>query len=328
MHDDTNTPNTPARQKLQRSPGNDAYARVTERIIQALEAGTVPWTQCWKGGVAPQNLITRRPYTGINAFLLTLAEHESPYFLTFKQARDLGGHVRKGEHGYHVIYASRFTRTLEDEETGEKETKNFRFLRTYTVFNAEQCEGIEVPKPEYLSNPFTPIEECERIVAGYQSGPSIVHRDQAAYYLPTTDTVNMPRPESFTPPDAYYATLFHELVHSTGHASRLNREGVASFHRFGDPVYTKEELIAEMGAAFLSNHAGIEPRTFDNSAAYIASWLGSLRKDSRLVIFAASAAQRAADHILGLTPGYGPERGGGLGDVGSREERLYADVSS
>jgi antirestriction protein ArdC len=302
MHTDTNNTKHTARQNLQRNPeSRDPYALVTARIIECLEKETVPWKQPWHGGILPQNLISRRPYSGINTFILGTSDFESPYFLTYKQAKALGGFVRRGERGLPVIYCSKATVTKENEATGEPESKDIKFLRTYTVFNATQCDGIPVPDPVPLHD-FTPIEACERIVNGYQGGPEIVHRAFSAFYRPRLDIVNMPRPETFTPPEEYYSTLFHELVHSTGHESRLKREGIEKAHRFGDPVYTKEELIAEMGSAFLCAHAGIIPATVSQSAAYIRGWLKALQNDKRLVVYAAASAQRAADYILGLTP--------------------------
>ena len=307
MHTDTQNTEHTARQNLQRNPGErgDVYALITSRIIDCLEREIVPWKQPWQGGILPQNLITRRPYSGINTF-----------FLTFKQAKALGGFVRRGERGLPVIYCSKATVTKVDDLTGEPESKDIKFLRSYTVFNATQCDGIPVPDPVPLHD-FAPIEACEAIVKGYQNGPEIVHRAFAAFYRPRLDIVNMPPTESFNPPEEYYSTLFHELVHSTGHEKRLKREGIEKPHRFGDPVYSKEELIAEMGSAFLCAHAGIVPVTLANSAAYIRGWLGKLKSDKRLVISAAAAAQKAADHILGLglTPQEPLARGDG--DVGT-----------
>lgn len=280
----------------------DVYALITERMIALLEAGTVPWKKPWQGGEsgAPRNLVSLRPYSGINAFLLAMAPYQSPFFVTFKQARDLGGYVKKGEKGFPVIYWNKKEVEKKDAETGEGKGETVAFLRYYTVFNLEQTEGIEAPAPEGFSPlAFQPLEACEAIRTGYRGGPDIVHRDAGAFYLPRLDSINMPKPETFLSEAEYYATLFHEMTHSTGHETRLKREGIAEAHRFGDAVYSKEELIAEMGAAFLCAHAGIAPVVLDNSAAYIAGWLKRLRGDKQLVIKAAAAAQKAANWILG-----------------------------
>ena len=327
MHTDnqTTTKPTSARQNLQRNlkgtseGGNrpDVYALITERIIAFLEAEIIPWKKPWKGGQAfPKNIITRRPYSGINAFLLAMTPFESPYFLTFKQARDMGGFVKKGEKGFPVIYFNKTSVTKEDKETGEMATESHGFLRYYTVFNFEQCEGIlPIASEATPVKDFHPIEECEAIRQGYWDAPDIIQREQRAYYSPSLDIINMPKPESFDSPEGYYATLFHEMTHSTGHTTRLKREGIIEAHYFGDTVYSKEELIAEMGAAFLCAHAGIEPITLQNSASYIAGWLSKLRSDKKLIIHAAAAAQRAADYIQGRSEA--PQSlPGGLGDVG------------
>lgn len=284
----------------------DVYSMITERMITLLEAGTVPWKKPWQGGEsgAPRNLVSLRAYSGINASLLAMAPYSSPFWLTFKQAKDLGGHVKKGEKGYPVIYWNKKEIEKQNAQTGETEAGSITFIRYFTVFNLEQTEGIAAPEPEgFAPLHFEPLEACEAIRTGYRGGPEIIHREQRAYYAPRLDTINMPKPETFHSVAVYYATLFHEMTHSTGHESRLNREGVAEAHYFGDTVYSKEELIAEMGAAFLCAHAGIAPVVLDNSAAYIAGWLKRLKSDKKLVIQAAAAAQKAANRILGDAEG-------------------------
>ena len=245
-----------------------------------------------------------------------MTSFESPDFLTFKQANDKGGHIRKGEKGFPVIYCNTTSSTKEDMETGEVKTESFSFLRYYTVFNVAQTEGIDIPVPEGVTvKEFHPLEDCEAIRKGYRGAPEIIHKEQRAYYSPFMDIINMPKPGSFTSEETYYAALFHEMTHSTGHVNRLKREGIYEPHSFGDAVYSKEELIAEMGAAFLCAHANIAPVILQNSASYIAGWLTKLRSDKKLVIQAAAAAQRATDHIMGLTPQ--PPLAGGDGDGGA-----------
>ena len=322
--DTTQTQTSPesisARPNLQRNPrgktegGNrpDVYAIITERIIAMLEQEIIPWKKPWKGGEAgfAKNFLTRRPYTGVNAFLLAMTPFESPYFLTFKQARDLGGHVRQGEHGFPIIYCNETSYTKKDKETGDTETEHVKFLRYYTVFNVAQTEGITIPVPEGVTvKEFHPLEDCEAIRQGYRGSPEIIHKEQRAYYSPFMDIINMPKPGSFDSEETYYAALFHEMTHSTGHVNRLKREGIYEPHSFGDAIYSKEELIAEMGAAFLCAHANIAPVTLQNSASYIAGWLKQLRNDKKLVVHAAAQAQKAVNLILGRTESQEPVAG-------------------
>jgi antirestriction protein ArdC len=185
---------------------------------------------------------------------------------------------------------------VQDEKSVEKAKRGF--LKYYTVFNVEQCKDIPYPKLETRRNDFEPIAECERIVAGMPAPPALEHGEGGAYYRPLNDKVHMPQREAFDKPESYYAVLFHELVHSTGHKSRLDRKGVNSEIVFGSPTYCSEELVAEMGATYLCGHAGIENKIIDNSASYIDVWLSRIRKDGKILIQSASQAQKAADYIL------------------------------
>ena len=272
------------------------YEIVTEQVVRALESGECPWRKPWNGGHrAPMN-ITGREYRGINVFLLGLAGYESPYWLTYRQAIERGGHVRKGEKGRAVV----LWRWLEDEEKGDE----FPILRYYTVFNVAQCEGIKAPEPP--ARTFSPIEGAERIIASLpETHARILHGIAGASYAPAPDEVRLPSREAFRTDEEYYGTLFHELTHSTGHESRLGRRGIADRARFASHEYSEEELVAEMGAAFLGHVAGILPVTLENSAAYLRSWVKVLKGDSRLVVRAASAAQKAADWLLGRKPNAG-----------------------
>ncbi len=273
------------------------YEIITERIMQKLEQGVVPWHKPWEQGI-PRNLVSKHPYRGINVFLTASAGFSSPYWLTLKQANELRGSIQKGAKGTPVI----FWKWLEREEPEDEATTARRvpLLRYYTVFNLEQTTGIDAPvEPDKQA--FQPLEQCERIVAGMPQRPAIQHGEPRAYYVPTWDRVNMPRPELFDSPEEFYSTLFHELTHSTGHASRLNRSTLTDLCPFGSTNYSKEELVAEMGAAFLCGACGIENRTVDNSAAYVASWLRVLKNNRQMVILAAAQAQRAADFIQGVT---------------------------
>jgi len=289
--------------------GQDTYQVVTDRIIEQLEAGVVPWRKPWSGGLMPQNLASGHEYRGINVFVLgccapyaspvfvlgCCAPYASPFWVTFKQARDLGGSVKKGEKGWPIVFWS-----FKEKEKADGTKDRYGFLRRYTVFNAEaQCENIELPELCEPDPTWNPIEAAEEIAAGFAHGPKVNRDGNAACYSPMTDRVEVPAPERFTDPAEFYSALFHELSHSTGHASRLARDGVTNPVHFGTDDYSKEELVAEMSAAFLCGEAGILQSTLDNSAAYIGGWLKKLKDDKRLVVQAAGAAQKAADLVLG-----------------------------
>ena len=272
---------------------SNVYAKVTDKIIALLEKGTVPWQRPWSGGV-PKNLVSAKPYRGINSLVLGLCSpFASCFWLTYRQAQSRGGHVRRGERGFPVLFFR-----FKDKERADGKTDRIPITRYYTVFNVEQCQDIEAPQPE-RPNDIQPIEACEEIVAGYPNSPTIEHGLARAYYQPSSDTINMPARPLFSSAEEYYSTLFHEISHSTGHGSRLERTAVMDPIKFGTHAYSKEELCAELGASFLCAEAGIDPATIDNSAAYINSWLAKLRHDRRMLVQAASQAQQAADWILG-----------------------------
>jgi len=281
----------------------DAYQVITDRIVGLLEKGVVPWQKPWQGGgTMPRNLVSKREYRGVNVFLLHAMSYESPFWLTFNQAIELGGHVRKGERACPVVFWKWLEAEAPDQPTGKKTVP---FLRYYSVFNVAQCEDIpqdKIPSLGSVTREHSPIAEAERIVSAMPKKPEIRHGGGRACYSPAFDRVEMPKPEAFVTSADYYSVLFHELTHSTGHESRLNRKGVAGsdgeWSAFGSTPYAREELVAEMGAAFLSGHAGIVERTLNNSAAYVASWLQRLKDDARLVVQAAAQAQKAADFIL------------------------------
>lgn len=278
----------------------DVYSIITERIVALLEAGTVPWRKPWAGtdqSAMPSNFVSRKAYRGINVFLLSLAPFDCPFWLTYKQAAELGGNVKQGSKGFPVVFWKRLL--VEDKET--KERKVIPLLRYYTVFNVEQCEGIAWERPAVVERPdFCPITECVKIVDQMPLLPSIQHKGNRACYSPSLDLVTMPEATTFETREGYYSTLFHELTHATGHEKRLSRKGIAELAAFGSETYSKEELVAEMGAAFLSAHAGIANATLDNSASYIKGWLKKLREDNKLVVFAAAQAQKASDYILNV----------------------------
>jgi antirestriction protein ArdC len=291
------------------TPRRDIYEIVTEQVCEALEAGTVPWHKPWNAETGiPRNLTSGKAYRGINPFLLSCeamaSGYEAPWWLTYKQAQERGGHVRRGEHSSLVVFWKRLERKTErDPETGaEILTGAPMVLRYFRVFNVEQCEGVEYPRTETERHDWEPLEQCESIASGYlETGPAFRQGGAQACYSPSADEVCIPERETFESATGYYSTLFHELTHSTGHASRLARKDLLEAHYFGDSNYSREELVAEMGAAMLSGVCGIEQLTVPNSAAYVAHWLSALRGDRRLVVTAAAQAQKAADLIRGIT---------------------------
>ena len=277
----------------------DTYQIITDRLLAILEAGTVPWHKPWNHGYGgPRNLVSNKHYQGINIFMLACcgSNFGSPYWLTYKQAKDLGGQVRRGEKGTPVIFWKLYDK---DDPEADNGIRKVPVLRYYTVFNTEQCENITVPPPDGFSwAEHNPIEAAEAVIHAMPNCPTIEISGARAYYSPSHDIVKVPELYRYEQAEEYYSTLFHELAHSTGHKSRLNREGITGKHFFGDAVYSREELIAEMTAAFLCGHTGIENATIHNSAAYIQSWINVLKGNKKLAIIAAAQAQKAADYIL------------------------------
>jgi antirestriction protein ArdC len=288
----------------------DAAAETTNKIIAALKAGTVPWHKTWKSNGSsdlPTSLSTGRPYRGVNVFTLWLtgvaAGYTSNLWGTYKQISERGGQVRKGEKSTEIV----FWKIIEKTD-GEGKVKKIPLLRLFHVFNIEQADWTEGAKLPQVAEPVEgadPIEAAEALVAEYLAhGPSLSQGGDKAFYRPATDHVQMPQFADFVSAEAWYSTLYHELTHSTGHDSRLKREGIAqgTFGAFGDKIYSNEELVAELGAAILCAIAGIEQAaTLDNSASYLAHWVKALEGDSNLIIKAASAAQKAVDRIVGTT---------------------------
>ena len=272
---------------------NQAYDRITERIVTLLEQGTVPWHKPWKAKSGwPRNFVSQKQYRGINVFLLHAMSYESPNWLTLRQANELGGKVRKGEKACPVVFWKQMK--IEDKET-EKE-KKIPLLRIYHVFNSSQCDGLKDTSP--VTADVVSMKPAE-IVTGMPQPPVVKHGMSHAFYSPFEDSVGMPNRERFDTEDGYFATLYHELVHSTGHEKRLKRATLAENNGFGSDPYCKEELIAELGSAFLCGQAEISERTIDSSAAYLQGWLKRLREDKMLIVHAAAQAQKAADYILG-----------------------------
>jgi antirestriction protein ArdC len=282
----------------------DIYSRVTNTIIADLENGVRPWTKPWSaehlaGEISRPMRSTGEPYSGINVILLWAESvargFTAPIWITFRQAVALGGHVRKGEHGSTVVYADRITRT-EAGDDGQDVERQVPFLKAYTVFNVEQVEGLPahfhaVVEPRL--NAAQRIDHAEAFFA--TTGADIRHGGNQAYYALHPDYVQMPPFECFEHPKAYYATLAHECTHWTRHPARLDRD--FGRKRWGDDGYAREELVAELGAAFLCADLGLELEPRADHASYIASWLEVLRNDRRFIFTAAAHAQRATDFL-------------------------------
>jgi antirestriction protein ArdC len=230
--------------------------------------------------------------------LLAPQGYGSRYWLTFNQANRLGGHIRKGEKSSIVTFWKIGTeKTVVDDGGNERKSRPF-LLRFYRVFNVEQTEGIADKLGIGKASPRIPnLDQCDKIVAEMPHKPVII-QDGRAWYKPSTDVIGMPSRNAFESPEAYYATLFHELTHSTGHSSRIARDGIEKLNEFGSESYSREELVAELGSAMLCGVTGIEPATIANSAAYLKAWIDVLRGDSKLIVSAASQAQKASDYIL------------------------------
>ena len=275
----------------------DVYAIVTNRIIELLENGTVPWQKPWTESGVPANLLSKRTYRGINLWLLLSLNYERNLFLTWDQLKKIGSSVKAGEHGHVVIYWKTPSKN-EDVVDGEKE-KKVPLLRYYKVFNIAQCRGL----PENLFDSIVakghdPIVECETIITGMPQCPVIKYKENRAFYHIDEDYINMPKKKLFKTIEGYYATLFHELVHSTGSEKRLNRKTVTEMFEFGSEAYGLEELVAELGSAYLSSYTGILNAEIKNTAAYINGWLNVLKSDKRFIVQASGQAQRAVDFII------------------------------
>ncbi len=288
----------------------DTYAIVTEKIINLLEQGIVPWRRPWSATGLPRNLVSKKPYRGVNLFLLSATKYVSPFWLTMKQANELGGSVRKGEHSQIVVFwkvdqiANAESETDSEEHNTDDKARRRFVLRYYRLFNLEQCElpqAVLNKLPQIETQEHDPIDAAERIIAGMPNPPDIQYAGSQAFYSPTTDRITLPPRELFASTEEIYASLFHEIGHAAGAPKRLNRASIAEAVPFGSPTYSFEELVAEMSAAFLCAEAGISPAVICNQAAYIQGWLAKLRSDKRLVIMAAAQAQKAADFILNRT---------------------------
>ena len=272
----------------------DIYKTVTDRMIQQMEQGIIPWKKPWVSTSGAISHMTGKPYSVLNQMLLG---HSGEY-VTYKQCQQEGGKVKSGEKSQIIVFWKWMM--VEDEET--KEEKEVPFLRYYNVFHISQCEGLTAKYPTKLpQQDIKPDEEAERIITAYcdHVGVSLIQEEgDRAFYLPLLDQITLPLRKQFIDTAEYYGTAFHELIHSTGHTSRQNRLTNTAF--FLNEEYSKEELIAEIGAAAIVNHIGLETKnSFRNATAYIQNWLKALRNDKRFIVSAASKAEKAAQLILG-----------------------------
>jgi antirestriction protein ArdC len=279
----------------------DLYSEVSARILAELETGVLPWVKPWAataGANTPCNAVTSRPYSGCNVILLWLARDRgwpTPRFLTFKQAIEAGGNVRKGEHGTKVYFVKQLQVIERDGE--ETETRLVPMLREYSVFNIAQCENlpdnIKAGKPMRVRNPDGRDSLADEFLAA--TGADIREGHGEAFYVPSKDFVSMPAFEAFKGADHYYNVAFHELTHWTGHQARLDRD---LSHRFGTQAYAGEELVAELGGAFLCAEFGFDGDV--RNAGYVATWIELLKSDKRAFFTACNRASKAADYLRGL----------------------------
>lgn len=281
--------------------GKSVYEIVTERIIEQLEKGIIPWERPWTGvRSGAYSRISKKPYSLLNQMML---QHTGEY-ATFKQWSELGGTIKKGSKSEIVVFW-KMQDVVESTEDGEKIIKQKPLLRYYNVFHISQVKGVEPLPQQEFENVAEPIEAAEELLNNYLSREQIRLEQAAsneAYYSPSQDLIHLPKREQFIKSEEYYSTAFHESVHSTGHKKRLDRLASGINAAFGSETYSKEELIAEIGSASLMNMLGIETtHTFRNSTAYIQSWLRVLKNDVRMIVSASSRAEKAVKYIVGCS---------------------------
>ena len=278
------------------------YEQVTAQVTNALLRGVVPWRKPWAGGDGmPTNARSKKPYRGVNVFLLALTPYADHRWVTFNQAQELGGNVRRGERSCAVVFWKPWRVEGVDQETGEVLKWNVPLLKQYHVFNVEQCDGLDVPPLTARTSSNKRIQRAEEVVRNVPEPPRSQEEGTSAWYRPADDLVQVPPIATFETADSYYGTVFHELGHATGHEKRLNRASVTGEIQFGSACYSREELIAELCSAYCCAAIGLDNSLIDNSASYIQSWLSALCHDKRAIVFAAAKAQKAADYLLGVS---------------------------
>lgn len=267
------------------------YQKIVDQIIAQIDQGVLPWQMPWKSAL-PQSE-RGRIYRGLNLFVLGFKPFTDPRWLTFKRAKELGGNVKQGERGTTVY----FWQWIKDTDANGVTVNKYPMLRTYTVFNVEQCEGLNIKEMDLIQCDGTPIERAEKVVANLPWKLQINDGREAFWSPAMPDAITIPNAKTFQNMDAYYSVLFHEIAHATGHESRLNRD---MSNRFGSEKYGFEELVAQFTAAMVCAHCGID-NTTEADAAYVANWSKVLKGDPKMIFKAAGLAQHAADFILGTT---------------------------
>jgi len=306
------TKNNKGRSTKRSTTKKDPYQELTDRIVEKIKEGVKPWQPRWSGYGLAKNFVTGNEYSGINFFILNLlSPHPIPYYMTYKQAKEQGGQVKKGSKAERVYFYKSYYKDKDGKNMSESEgqeahanggdVERIAFLKYYHVFNVADIEGIEIETPEKMLTEHERIEACEAVIKGYKNGPKHITEDpDSAFYKPSTDEVNLPQLERFKSVEGFYLTMYHELCHSTGHESRLSREGITKPSQFRSERYAREELVAEMGAAYLAGHVGIGGEDVeDQNAAYLGGWLTVLENDTTLIFKAAAEAQKAVNLILG-----------------------------
>jgi len=279
----------------------DKYEIVTARIIENMRKGIIPWQKPWSSIGRPMNFVSKRNYSGFNSFALMTTNYTSPYWLTYNQAENLGGNIKRGEKGTPIVYWN-FFKSKDTED--ESKTNSVPFMKFFTVFNTEQTDGITYTNPAdaVLSNLIPNHDLADEVIAAYRSreGVGLINEDnERAYYRVKADLINMPNRQQFKSQGNWYATYFHELGHSTGISKRLDRGLGTDTRHFGDDRYSKEELVAEFTSSILLAEFNLfDDNQFDNSTAYIQSWIKKLEDQPNLLVSASNAAFRAADLIL------------------------------
>ena len=282
--------------QLPKTMKKSIYEKVNENIIALLEKGVCPWRQPWntQNRKPAINMLSKKAYRGINFILTNCQSYKCNQWATYKQIASKGGHVKKGEEGTPIIFWSTFENKTEPE-------KQIPFMKYSYIFNLEQCDGIAIEQPEQAPTfDHNPIEACENLISRFPLGlPEITHNNGKAFYNVTRDIIELPRMDLYASPQEYYSTYYHEIIHATGHKSRLDRKSVVDSDGYGNNLYCKEELIAELGACYLCAESGIDSATIENSASYLNNWINVLRGSPKLIIEASIAAKKASEFLIG-----------------------------
>lgn len=281
---------------------SEIQEKITQKFIEAIEKdGMMPWQKPWNDalGNGPRNYNSNKVYQGYNWIVTAFSEFKSPFWLTFEQAKKLGGMVKKGSKGTTIFFWDKFVKkTGEKNAKGEDVTKSMFFLKSWTIFNAEQIDGIEFKQPEKIENLIDRCEIVDGVLKNMHNPPKVEYGGNRACYSPLNDKISMPELGQFKSKEHFYATLVHEYMHSTGHVTRLKREGVTNSDGFGREIYSFEELVAEIGSAMFLSQYGMQNESIEaNQNAYVKSWIRVLKNDPQMIFKAASQAQKAVGYI-------------------------------